>query len=117
MKKYERVDPRDSRSPHKFINAKDIKVGHILKINSNERIPADMLLLQTAEERLPKPIKACRFNEEQVACIAMFAARVANMHSWHRDLNRVNEKRACDFMGQQNYLFTSISSHVSQGRT
>ena len=33
-----------------MIFAKDIKVGQILKIYTNDRIPADMLLLQTQEQ-------------------------------------------------------------------
>jgi phospholipid-translocating ATPase len=32
------------------ISAKDIKVGNIIRVNANERIPADMILLYTSEE-------------------------------------------------------------------
>lgn len=33
------------------VRSKDIKVGMIIKINHNERLPADMVLLKTAEEQ------------------------------------------------------------------
>lgn len=32
------------------VKAKDLAVGHILELHANERIPADLLLLQTSEE-------------------------------------------------------------------
>jgi len=34
---------------YKDISAADIKVGNIIKINQNERLPADMVLLSTTE--------------------------------------------------------------------
>ena len=45
LRRYEKVSPKDPRAPLKPVHAKDIKVGDILKINTNDRIPADMLLL------------------------------------------------------------------------
>lgn len=48
LKKYERIS---NKGILKNIHAKDIKVGDILKIKTNERIPADMLLLMTAEKK------------------------------------------------------------------
>ena len=47
--KYDKVD---IKAPNgiKVINAQDIKVGQILKMKHNERIPADMLLLYTTEK-------------------------------------------------------------------
>jgi phospholipid-translocating ATPase len=47
--KYDKVDPKQPNGI-KVINAKDIKVGQVLKIKHNERIPADMLLLLTTEK-------------------------------------------------------------------
>ena len=32
------------------ILSKDLKVGHIIEVHSNQRIPADMLILSTSEE-------------------------------------------------------------------
>ena len=34
----------------KNISAADIKVGDIIKLNQNERVPADMILLHTTEK-------------------------------------------------------------------
>jgi phospholipid-translocating ATPase len=48
LKKYEKVS---NKGILKNVHAKDIKVGDILKIKTNERIPADMLLLMTAEKK------------------------------------------------------------------
>ena len=35
----------------KNISAADIKVGDIIKLNQNERVPADMILLYTTEKQ------------------------------------------------------------------
>ena len=49
--KYEKLAKISTKNPTGFvqINAKDIQVGQILKIKHNQRVPADMLLLQTTE--------------------------------------------------------------------
>ena len=38
------------RSGLQWISAKDIKVGMIIKVNHNQRLPADLLLLYTTEK-------------------------------------------------------------------
>lgn len=38
------------RSGLQWISAKDIKVGMIIKVNHNQRVPADLLLLYTTEK-------------------------------------------------------------------
>lgn len=60
LTKYERVVQRNENAKdqsrrhaaamHQKINSKDIKVGMIIKINNNQRMPADMLLLYTTEK-------------------------------------------------------------------
>jgi phospholipid-translocating ATPase len=51
LTKYERLalKPKSRESTIQIINAKDIKVGQILRIRHNQRVPADMLLLHTSE--------------------------------------------------------------------
>lgn len=51
LTKYERlmVKPKSNEIILTPINAKDIKVGQILRIKHNQRVPADMLLLHTTE--------------------------------------------------------------------
>ena len=51
LAKYERLTERTARSPSGLtaVSAKDIRVGQILKIKHNQRLPADMLLLHTTE--------------------------------------------------------------------
>ena len=48
LAKYEVLSAR-SQTGLWTIGAKDIRVGHILKIKHNQRLPADMLLLYTTE--------------------------------------------------------------------
>lgn len=43
------VKPKSNEVIITQINAKDIKVGYILRIRHNQRVPADMLLLHTTE--------------------------------------------------------------------
>mmetsp|Transcript_12784 Transcript_12784/g.21618 ORF Transcript_12784/g.21618 Transcript_12784/m.21618 type:complete len:161 (+) Transcript_12784:610-1092(+) len=49
LTKYERLT---SKTPTRIatVNAKDIKVGQIIKIKHNQRLPADLLLLYTTEK-------------------------------------------------------------------
>jgi phospholipid-translocating ATPase len=39
-----------TKKGYKTVFSQNLKVGHIVKVNQNERIPADLLLLYTTEK-------------------------------------------------------------------